>query len=84
MFVKLGVDVRQLVPIARRTDDRLDTAGVTVIEQFRTLLHTMPFDPAELNADDQQALLNLFLAARQSQSSGGGLSCPGPSFGLTG
>ena len=24
-----------------------------MIEQFRTLLHSRPFDPAELNADDQ-------------------------------
>ena len=54
-----------------------------MIEQFRTLLHSRPFDPAELNADDQQALLALFMAARESQSSGGGLSCPGPSFRMT-
>ena len=39
-------------------------------EQFRTLLHTRPFDAAELNADDQQALLDLFQAARESQNAG--------------
>jgi hypothetical protein len=43
-----------------------------MLEQFRTLLHTRPFDAADLNADDQQALLDLFQAARESQSSGGG------------
>ncbi len=53
------------------------------IEQFRTMLHNPLFDPAELNADDQQAMLALFLAAREARSSGGGLSCPGPSFSLT-
>jgi len=42
------------------------------IEQFRTMLHHPQFDLAELNADDQQALLNMFQAARQTQSSGGG------------
>ena len=48
-----------------------------MIDQFRTLLHHPPFDPAELNADDQQALLDLFQAAREAQSSGGGASVSG-------
>ena len=43
-----------------------------MLEQFRTMLHHPTFDPAELNADDQQALLDLFQAARESQSAGGG------------
>jgi len=56
-----------------------------MIEYFRTMLHSPPFDPAELNADDQQALLDLFQAARQSQSSGGGgLACPGQPSRMTG
>ena len=42
-----------------------------MIEQFRTLLHSRPFDPTELNADDQQALLDLFQAARQAQNNEG-------------
>ncbi len=54
-----------------------------MIDQFRTLLHSQPFDPAELNADDQQALLNLFQAAREAQNAGGGSGRPGPSFRLT-
>jgi myo-inositol catabolism protein IolC len=48
-----------------------------MIEQFRTLLHTRPFDPAELNADDQQALLNLFQAARKAQNGEGDTGDPG-------
>lgn len=49
-----------------------------MLEQFRTLLHSQPFDPAELTADDQQALLTLFLAAREAQNAGGGGACPQP------
>lgn len=43
-----------------------------MLEQFRTMLHHPTFDPAELNADDQQALLSLFMAAREARVSGGG------------
>jgi hypothetical protein len=51
-----------------------------MIDQFRTLLHSRPFDPADLNADDQQALLDLFQAARESQSARGeGSGHPGRS-----
>ena len=49
-----------------------------MIDQFRTLLHSRPFDAADLNADDQQALLDLFQAAREAQedSGGGGVQAP--------
>ena len=56
-----------------------------MIEQFRTLLHTRPFDAAELNADDQQALLTLFQAAREAHKEDlGGGACPGPSVRVAG
>jgi len=41
-----------------------------MVSQFRKLLDTV--DPRELTAEDQQALLDLFVASRQAQSSGGG------------
>ncbi len=53
-----------------------------MVSQFRKLLGTV--DPRELTAEDQQALLDLFQAARQAQSSGGGRPCPGVSYGVAG
>jgi hypothetical protein len=39
---------------SRREDD------MTNLEQFRTLLHNQPFNPAELTREDRLALLALF------------------------
>jgi hypothetical protein len=41
------------------------------VSQFRKLLNTV--DPRELTAEDQQALLALFMAAREAGVLGGGL-----------